>query len=173
MENTKNSTPKRFEDSDFSILPAQIRKLIETIRETRKGIYLWGPVGTGKTYAVWAIKKHVEENMRVKVKIFSAPDMLDQIRDDFDHKDTYNLDRILANRGLLIIDDLGAEKTSEWVTETLFKIVNKRYEEMLPTIVTSNLDLGELADRVGDRIPSRLAEMCEIIKLEGEDRRLR
>ena len=58
------------------------------------------------------------------------------------------------------------------MVETLHRIVDKRYREVLPTIVTSNSSLDELADRVGDRIPSRLAETCDIIKLEGGDRRL-
>lgn len=165
------SAPRRFEEADFKAIPKQVRDCIEKIRETRKGIYLWGPVGSGKTYAIYAIKKRLQD-MGIRTKIYSAPEMFDKIRDDFDHKDSYNLEHILANRGVLIIDDLGAEKASEWISETMFRIVNKRYEEMLPTIITSNLELGELTDRLGDRIPSRIAEMCDVIKLEGKDRRL-
>ncbi len=171
MTNTTTSVPKRFADSDFESIPKEIQDNVLNVRTTRKGMYLWGPVGCGKTYAVYAIKKKLIE-MGLTVRFHSAPEMLDLIRDDFDHKDTFNLDRILANRGVLIIDDLGAEKPSEWVSETLFKIINKRYEEVLPTIITSNLELGEISERLGDRIPSRIAEMCEIIKLDGADRRL-
>lgn len=166
-----NSIPKRFEHSDFDVLPEIIKANVEIVRTSRRGMYIWGPVGCGKTYAAYAIKKKLTE-MSLNTRIYSSPEMLDLIRDDYDHKDTFNLDRIMANRGVLIIDDLGAEKPSEWVSETLFKIVNKRYEEMLPTIITSNLELGELSERIGDRIPSRIAEMCDIIKLEGADRRI-
>lgn len=166
-----DSTPKRYEDSDFATLPAEIRQCIEDIRKTRRGLYLWGPVGTGKTYAAYAIKKKIGE-MGITTRLYSAPQMFDLIRDDFDHKDSFNLERILAFKGILIIDDVGAEKPSDWVSETVFKIVNKRYEEMIPTVITSNLELGELAPRFGDRIPSRIAEMCDIIKLDGVDRRL-
>lgn len=165
------SPPKRYEDSDFSTLPEEIRKCIEDIRKTRRGIYLWGPVGTGKTYAALAIQKRIGE-MGINTRFYSAPQMFDMIRDDFDHKDSFNLERIIANKGVLLIDDLGAEKPSDWVSETVFKIINKRYEEMLPTIITSNLELGELAPRFGDRIPSRIAEMCDVIKMDGGDRRL-
>lgn len=166
------SIPQRFAKSDFSKLPKHLQKCIENVRQTRKGVFLWGPVGSGKTYAIYAITQKAQE-MGLSVRVYTAPEMFDLIRDDYDHKDSYNLERILANRGLLIIDDLGAEKASEWVSETMFKIVDKRYREVLPTIITSNLDLGELSERLGDRISSRIAEMCEIIKLDGEDRRLK
>ena len=111
--------------------------------------------------------------MGVNVRMYSAPDMFDLIREDFDRKDSYNLERILANRGVLIIDDLGAEKMSEWIEETMFKIINKRYEEVLPTIITSNNDLESMEERLGQRIVSRILEMCDVIKLEGGDRRIK
>lgn len=165
------SAPLRFANSDFSEVPKEIRSKVEKIRETRRGMYIWGSVGTGKTYAAYAIMKKLGQ-MGIRATIYTAPDLMDKMRDDFDHKDSYNLERLLENRGVLIIDDLGAEKVSEWVKETLHRIIDKRYREVLPTIVTSNNSLDELSERVGDRIPSRLAEMCDVVELKGEDRRL-
>lgn len=165
------SAPLRFANSNFADLPKEIRSKIESIRETRRGLYLWGPVGTGKTYAAYAIMKKLGD-MGIRARFHTAPELMDLIREDFEKKDSYNLERLLENRGVLIIDDLGTEKPSEWVSETIHKIIDKRYREVLPTIITSNLSLDGLVDRLGDRIPSRLSEMCDVIKLDGEDRRL-
>lgn len=164
--------PERFKHATFASLPESIRTCITEVRKTRRGLYLWGPIGTGKTYAAYAIQRQLQEEMEINTRILSAPEMFDMIRDDYQHKDSFNLERILANRGIIIIDDLGVEKPSEWVSETMFKIIDKRYREMIPTIITSNLELGELSEHLGDRVASRITEMCDVIKLEGVDRRL-
>lgn len=72
---------------------------------------------------------------------------------------------------LLFIDDLGAEKPSEWTTEVLYRIIDHRYNYMLPTIVASNLPPAELAGVIGDRLASRLTEMCRTVIIKGDDRR--
>ena len=78
----------------------------------------------------------------------------------------------MEHHGLLFLDDLGAENATDFVRDTLYLIINRRYEGKLPVIITSNLDLGELSDSVGDRIASRIAGMCDMVELEGGDRRL-
>mgnify|MGYP002350638330 CR=1 FL=1 len=76
----------------------------------------------------------------------------------------------------IILDDLGAEmkERSEqgWISELLFEIVQTRYERELPTIITTNLTLGELSQRYGERTASRLYEMCVVTWAEGFDFRL-
>lgn len=74
--------------------------------------------------------------------------------------------------GLLVLDDLGRERVSDWTGEVIYALVNARYEEMLPTIVTSNLTPKELAASVYWPCVSRLAEDGELVKLDGVDRRL-
>lgn len=91
--------------------------------------------------------------------------------DDFQKKHVYR--SVMDFKGILILDDVGAEKLTDWVAETFYLIVNKRYNEMLPTIFSSNLAVGELAEMLGDRTASRIVEMCDIIKIDGEDRRLK
>lgn len=73
---------------------------------------------------------------------------------------------------LVVLDDLGAEKTSEFALQSLYIIIDKRYSEMRPTIITSNLSVDEISEKVGDRIASRIAGMCKVIELKGKDRRI-
>ena len=155
--------------------------------------YIFGGVGTGKTrMAFILIRKLIEkmyqrvvENIKVNkdsyfygayIDFNNFPKMLDIIRRSMDSKDYQNKDmigKIARQEELLILDDIGAEKFTEWSIEVLYKIINERYENKLETILISNLSLSELAEKVGDRITSRIAEMCEIKKVEGEDKRLK
>ena len=77
----------------------------------------------------------------------------------------------LADVDLLQVDDLGAEKTSAWVLEQLYSIINSRYEAEKAIVVTTNLERDELAAQIGERTVSRLEEMCEIVPLFGRDHR--
>jgi DNA replication protein DnaC len=81
--------------------------------------------------------------------------------------------RKYAHARLLMLDDLGAAKSSEWTEEINFRLINHRYENQLPTILTSNVLPGELMNRVGDRVASRLVEMCDRVVIKGSDRRKR
>ena len=87
--------------------------------------------------------------------------------------------RPVMDAELLVLDDLGAEKPSEWVEETMNLIVNTRYNERRPTIFTTNYldtadeaDLDSLKVRVGFRLHSRLHEMCEFLEYDGGDYRM-
>lgn len=73
--------------------------------------------------------------------------------------------------GLLLLDDIGAAKSSEWVEEVAYRLIDHRYNLLIPTIYATNLDAGSLRDVLGDRIASRLAETCRRVVLDGPDRR--
>lgn len=73
---------------------------------------------------------------------------------------------------LLVLDDLGAEKSSDFAIQSLYLIIDRRYSREQQTIITSNLSLGEIAEKIGDRIASRIAGMCKVVELKGKDRRL-
>ena len=71
------------------------------------------------------------------------------------------------------MDDLGAEKPSDWVSEQLYMIINSRYEDMLPTIITTNCNTKELIERLGERTVSRIIEMTEPVTIKASDYRLK
>jgi DNA replication protein DnaC len=111
------------------------------------------------------------------VAIYSLPKLLAEIRTTFDehavHSYTALLDK-LTEVDLLHIDDVGAEKTSDWVLEQLYSIVNARYEEERSVVITTNLvEREQMVEQIKERTVSRLEEMCEVLPLYGEDARRR
>ena len=140
-----------------------------------QGLWLWGDVGTGKTSLAMAVSKAAVEAGR-SVAIYSLPRLLARIRrtyDSADGEDSYLefFDR-LASVDLLHLDDLGAEKRSDWVLEQLYAIVDERYQSQRSMVVTTNLPLHELEEQVGPRTVSRLVEICgDPLPLNGEDLR--
>lgn len=143
-----------------------------------RGAYLWGEPGRGKTYAAaHAVRVAVERGGAgsASAKLLSAKQLLDSIRDGFNGGDRDALRR--AERvPLLALDDLGAERPTDWAIETLTGLIDARTAEGLPTIVTSNYSLGQLREVWGGvpgaRIASRLGGACERIEVTGPDRRL-
>ncbi len=138
-----------------------------------RGLWFFGSVGTGKTTLAMLVSRHALEAGH-SVAIYSLPRLLAEIRttfdDDRDNSYVDLLDR-LTSVDLLHIDDVGAEKTSPWVLEQLYAIVNARYEDERSVIITTNLERDELAGQINERTVSRLEEMCEVLPLWGADAR--
>jgi DNA replication protein DnaC len=103
------------------------------------------------------------------------PQLLADIRATYEEgsgRSYLDLFRRLSRVDLLHIDDVGAEKTSEWVLEQLYAIVNERWQEQRSMLVTTNLtDRDQLRAQIGDRTVSRLSEMCATIPIMGDDLR--
>lgn len=135
-----------------------------------RGIIFIGDVGRGKTHLAGAIARHVIENYKVPVIFKSYAALLDDIKRNFD-EDKREVERIV-NTPLVVIDDLGQEKQSEWNREVLFKIINGRYENMSPIIITTNSSVMTLRDNIGEPSFSRLYEMCEAVRVDGKDHRI-
>jgi DNA replication protein DnaC len=142
-----------------------------------RGLWLMGDVGTGKTTLAMLVSKAAVEAGR-SVAIYSLPRLLARIRRTYDAEageDSYlQFFKRLTSVDLLHIDDLGAEKSSDWVLEQLYAIVDERYEAERSMVVTTNLDQSSLEEQIGPRTVSRLVETCgDPLPLFGEDLRYR
>lgn len=153
------------------------RKELLSVRNA-KGLFLTGKSGCGKTlysaaFLVASSKERMIQQAGPRTHLLiSMPDMLEEIKKSFDHPTKVEPVEFYSKVDLLVLDDLGAEKLTDWSLEKLYQIINYRYEYLLPTIFTSNLSLGELANQIGDRIPSRIEEMCVIKRMKEIDYRL-
>lgn len=154
----------------------ELRKLVDIYLDEKKklildgiksSIFLTGVVGTGKTRAVKAIEKHLNEKKgKWFTSFYNFTDLMSRVRfktedNDFDLK----LDNIAGFPGVLIIDDFGAKQPSPITIDQLYLILNYRYEHILPTIITSNLSLQEVETLFGERISSRIDRMSISFKL--------
>ena len=139
------------------------------------GLWLMGDTGTGKTTLAMLVSKEVLRRGNT-VAIYSLPKLLARIRATFDAglgEESYaEFFERLCEVDLLHIDDLGAEKQTEWVLEQLYALINERYERQRPIVVTTNLSQQELELQIGQRTVSRLIEICgEALPLWGDDAR--
>lgn len=136
------------------------------------GLLLMGPVGTGKSFFAGCIANALlEDGERVMMTNFSR--ILNEMTSY--QSDKNQIIQNLVDYPLLIIDDLGIERNSEFALEQVYNVIDSRYCKMLPLIVTTNLGLKEMKspeqDVAHQRIYSRLLEMCVPIYFGGEDRR--
>jgi DNA replication protein DnaC len=144
---------------DFRSNPAGARSLL-----------LVGPTGTGKTWQAYgALRLAVCTAHSPRWSATTFADFTAALRPSA--KDPEATLTTYRQAGLLLLDDLGAAKSSEWVEETTYRLLNHRYESMLPSIFTTNLPLADLRTGLGDRIASRLVETCDRVVLTGSDRR--
>lgn len=152
---------------------AYVEELDERLDEGR-GLWLFGDTGTGKTTLAMLVSKAALEAGR-SVAIYSLPKLLARIRRTYESEpggDSYlSFFERLTSVDLLHIDDLGAEKRSDWVLEQLYALVNERYEAQRSVLVTTNLSHEDLEEQIGARTVSRLAQMCDEVPLFGDDRR--
>jgi DNA replication protein DnaC len=155
------------------------------------GLLIIGKIGTGKTHLAVGITKELILNKGVSCLFYDYRELLKEIQNSYNSTvQTTELDvlRPIFETEVLVLDELGAVKPTEWVWDTVSLILNTRYNDNRTTIITTNFEdqpaagvngagsavraatrAESLGDRIGERMRSRLHEMCRIIRMEGED----
>lgn len=150
-----------------------------------RGLFIYGPRGTGKTKLA-AIIANEKAKAGSPVLFSSVPDLLEDIRRSYGTNKVAETMDAARTTPCLVLDDLGAERITEWVGEQLFCLLNYRYNNRLQTVITTNYDMAALAERLtiydrsgnaddtqAQRIMSRIYGMCERVYLGGKDWRQR
>jgi len=147
------------------------------------GLLFMGPQGIGKTHLAVGIIKKLIRQKSIPCLFCTFPELLKEIQNSYNPNTQSSEMRILEpilDTQVLVLDELGAQKPSDWVRDQVAYVLNYRYNENKVTIITTNfMDPGaegakpsvtdSLAQRIGDRIRSRLFEMCKDIKMDGKD----
>jgi DNA replication protein DnaC len=192
-----SNIPKRYQHctlSNFSAYNESLERAVEKARvvadgfrqertreQVGRGLLLEGQPGVGKTHLAVAVLKQIIATTAARGVFYDTRDLLRVIRSTYDpsiRTTEFDVLRPVMTADVLVLDDLGAEKTSEWVDETMNLIVNTRYNERRLTIFTSNYmdipddtDPNSLLFRIGFRMRSRLHEMCEFVEMDAADYR--
>lgn len=137
-------------------------------------LVLLGGFGTGKSHLAAAIANHVVQDHRMQVYFAVAPDLLHHLRGAYAPNSTVTYDERfeqIRSVYLLVVDDLGSEQSTPWAVEKLYQIFNHRYNNRLPTVVTSNSDLDSLDPRIRSRLCD--PDLCRHVFMAGGDYRMR
>ena len=178
---SKNQIAYTFENADEDTDKEIIKKAknyvkhFEEIRKDNVGLLLYGNVGSGKTYIACSIANAIITEYSYTVKMRNFAQILNDLQ-----KGGFNLDRNeyieqITNPTLLILDDFGIERNTEYALEQIYNVINARYLKARPTIITTNLNFKDIEKEQEDimlgRIYSRIIEMCLPLRVIGVDRR--
>lgn len=155
-------------------------KLVDEYPAVDRGLLLMGPVGTGKTHLSAAILRGLIEK-GIPCLFYEFGSLLKEIQNSYNPVSQTSELKVLApvfEAEVLVLDELGASKPTDWVRDTMMQVINARYNDRRLTIFTTNYrDERDqpaeetLEDRIGTRLRSRLYEMCRTVVMDGEDYR--
>lgn len=138
--------------------------------DRRNSLLIFGGYGSGKTHLAAAIANNlVDKGIPVLFGTFS--DHLEHIREEFDKDGHRQYLASMKSTPVLVLDDLGKEKRTEWTEQILFDVINYRYEHLLPFVITTNMDENGFGNYVGGAVYSRMCEACTAVKTQGKDYR--
>lgn len=167
--------PQRFQDAEPD--HPDVLRWVDTFladRATTPNLFLRGPVGTGKTWQAYGALRRVvlasaRSRQRLSWRATTFPAFNAAMRPQPDEGHIRELED-LQQADLLLLDDLGAGKTTDWTEDTLVRLIDARWSQRRPTIVTTNMTSDRLVSDLDERVVSRLRESVRVA-LNGPDRR--
>ena len=172
------STLDNFEIPSTRLASAQ-QKALNYIKnyssQNNKGLFIYGPTGVGKTHLAAGILRSLIEKGFDGV-FYNIVDLLDTIKATYDPNNSYsdkNRLEMELNRQIFVLDDFGVQKTSSWVSDRLYALINRRYQDCKTLLITSNIKMVNLGTQVDTRLFSRIVSMCDEIEISGDDYRQR
>jgi DNA replication protein DnaC len=165
------------------------RKFVESypLETNGTGLLLTGTIGVGKTHVAIGILQALVVERGATGLFYDYRDLLKQVQNSYNpqsRETEMDILRPVFDAEVLVLDELGAAKPTDWVWDTVAHILNTRYNDRRTTIITTNytnlpplITLGSdgrlreetLGDRIGERMRSRLQEMCVVVEMQGED----
>lgn len=196
----KAGIPRRYQNCSFKNFEVHNDSHKDALRISKQfvknypvqdvGLLFIGPCGVGKTHLAVAVIRELIEKKGVPCAFFDFRDLIRNLQNTYDPEADMTTNEVLEpvlNMPVVVLDELGAKRTTAWVEEMVFYIINYRYNEKKLTIFTTNyLDKSDaedkrtdfykkgeetLIDRIGVRLHSRIYEMCKIVEMGGEDYR--
>ncbi len=193
---SKGGVPRKYLNCDFSNFVADknkspyvynakliLQRFVKDFLEKGKryGILIKGTIGCGKTHLAAAVLRELAKKGFTNFYFVDFKELLDDIKETFSSSSSFSEADVLypvLNSNLLVIDDLGSERNTEWTEDVFARILNYRYNRDLPLIITTNYfdkvrkgvpTEETLGERIGTRMRSRLYEMCEEVEIIGTD----
>jgi DNA replication protein DnaC len=196
--------PARYEECSFASFEAMTPSLRAAVEkcllycnnyphlgstEEGLGILFTGDNGVGKTHLAVSVLRELADKKGVRGQFWDFHELMREIKSSYDPETRTTEVQVLApvvEADVLLLDDLGAWKMTDWMNDTLFYILNSRYLAKRPTLITTNFqDVDRqtaaaadnlrrkeyLIDRIGQRLRSRLMEMCLVVPVDGTDYR--
>lgn len=178
----RNYQPDKGQTEAFQAARAFAKAYIEG-KNDGTGLLLIGGVGSGKTHLAAAIVNAAIDYVPISdyestwygdgvrcgitpssgVRFIGTVELMERLRETYNSSVSSNAQEIIRRyqeAKLLVLDDLGAEKPSDWARERLFEIIDRRYNDCTPVVITTNADIMELRQKLGDRICDRIRSMC-------------
>lgn len=167
----------KYKDASVDDLDVKTKKVLLNNWDSEKkvfnkGLFLTGATGRGKTHTLYAIRHLVKYFGKEASDVENWSELLFELKDKIKTGYVKEFIQDVTGKANVFIDDIGAEKQSDWSQEMLYLIINRVYEAERPLFISTNLTVEEFTEKYGERLVSRLLEMCDMYEMVGEDRRI-